>query len=417
MHSWASVAIPPIDARFELPALKLWNTATNSPEVVPKKSVYRMYVCGITPYDATHLGHANTYIAFDLLNRYLRATGSRVIYVQNITDIDDPLLERANRDGVDWRELANSQIDLFRADMVALHVLPPAHYIGAVEAIPLVTKAIQSLKQIKATYLVDEDTYLDLHKDLGFGKISHLSPDEMLEIFAQRGGDPERVGKQHALDPLLWLKQRSGEPGWESPLGKGRPGWHIECCAIALNFLDVDNREHTSIDIQGGGSDLIFPHHEMSATQAKLITGKEFARHYVHSGMVGFEGEKMSKSKGNLVFVSKLIASGVDPMVIRLALLMHHYRDDHMWSNEELSTASEFLDDLRTALSRTEVAPTDTVITEIIAALANNLDTPRAITVLSGWVTKSLSGSEDCVSGGSAGELSRAIDALLGLAL
>jgi len=417
MHSWASVAIPPIDARFELPALKLWNTATNSPEVVPKKSVYRMYVCGITPYDATHLGHANTYIAFDLLNRYLRATGSRVIYVQNITDIDDPLLERANRDGVDWRELANSQIDLFRADMVALHVLPPAHYIGAVEAIPLVTKAIESLNQVNATYLVDEDTYLDLHKDLGFGKISHLSPDEMLEIFAQRGGDPERVGKQHALDPLLWLKQRSGEPGWESALGKGRPGWHIECCAIALNYLDVDNKEHTTIDIQGGGSDLIFPHHEMSATQAKLITGKEFARHYVHSGMVGFEGEKMSKSKGNLVFVSKLIASGVDPMVIRLALLMHHYRDDHMWSNEELGTASEFLDDLRTALSRTEVAPTDTVIAEIIAALANNLDTPRAITVLSEWVTQSLSGSEDCVSGGSAGELSRAIDALLGIAL
>ena len=412
MNSWAQVAIPPLAASFSLPELNLFDTALQSVSKIAKKSKYRIYVCGITPYDATHLGHANTYLAFDLINRYLKATGSEVLFVQNITDIDDPLLERANRDGIDWRELATSQIELFRSDMVALHILPPAHYIGAVEAIPLVLAAIARLEEAGAVYKVETDYYFSVRSDSEFGRRSHLSQEEMIEIFSQRGGDPQREGKQDPLDALLWLAQRPNEPGWESGYGLGRPGWHIECCAIALGYLEIDASEESSIDIQGGGSDLIFPHHEMSAAQGKAINGKEFATSYVHAGMIGLDGEKMSKSKGNLVFVSKLINAGVNPIAIRIALMSHHYRQDHMWQESDLTAAQEFLSELQIALSRMEVAPTDGVINEIIAALSDDIDTPRALKSLQRWITDTNDGG----SGGKPGELSRAIDTLLGIA-
>jgi L-cysteine:1D-myo-inositol 2-amino-2-deoxy-alpha-D-glucopyranoside ligase len=413
MNSWASVAIPPLDEGFHVPALHIFDTAVQEITQVPAKSTYRMYVCGITPYDATHLGHANTYLAFDLLHRYLLATGAVVKFVQNITDIDDPLLERANRDGIDWQDLATSQIDLFRSDMVALHVLPPDHYIGAVEAIPLVVEAIAALDAADSVYKVDDDLYFRVRNDSEFGMRSHLSQDQMLKIFSERGGDPDRLGKSDPLDALLWLAQRPSEPGWDSKYGLGRPGWHIECCAIALNYLDIDSSSKTSIDFQGGGSDLIFPHHEMSAAQSKVINGKEFASHYVHAGMIGLDGEKMSKSKGNLVFVSKLISAGVDAMVIRTALLSHHYRSDHMWDNAELVSAEFFLDELRVALSRPEVAPTSSTIDQIINSLSQDLNTPQAISALKTWIKA----TNDGEVGGSPGELSRAIDALLGIAL
>ena len=413
MNSWAQVAIPPLDKKFAFPNLQIFDTATQNVKELEKKALYRMYVCGITPYDATHLGHANTYLAFDLLNRYLRATGSEVNFVQNITDIDDPLLERANRDGVDWQELAQSQIDLFRSDMVALHILPPRNYIGAVEAIPLVLDSIKDLQRAGTVYKVDSDYYFKVRSDKAFGSRSHLSNDEMLEIFSQRGGDPTRVGKEDPLDALLWLAQRPSEPGWESDLGTGRPGWHIECCAIALNYLDIDSDQSTSIDIQGGGSDLIFPHHEMSASQGKLINGKDFAANYVHAGMIGLDGEKMSKSKGNLVFVSKLLQEGVDPMAIRVALMSHHYRIDHMWQPSDLTKAEIFLKDLHICLARMEVAPTDKVIRELIKAMADDLDSPSALSALQDWIDETNKGA----TGGSAGELGRAIDAILGIAL
>jgi len=418
MNSWAITAIPPLDSRFNVPPLRLKNTASGAIEEVPKQSIYRMYVCGITPYDATHLGHANTYLAFDLVNRYLRATGGQVKYVQNITDIDDPLLERANRDGLDWRELATSQIDLFRGDMVDLHVLPPDHYIGAVESIPLVLDSIKKLDEAGATYLVDGDTYFAVHADPNFGRRSHLDAQESIRIFSERGGDPDRIGKRNPLDALLWLQKRPNEPGWESPLGEGRPGWHIECCAIALHYLAPETDSQFSIDIQGGGSDLIFPHHEMSAAQSSVMNGKEFARFYVHAGMIGLDGEKMSKSKGNLIFVSKLIRKGHDPMAIRLALLSHHYQEDHMWTENDLVIATQTLSDLRIALSREEVPATDQIISQILNALSHNLDTPTALNSLTDWVSETLSPSAlDRENFGSAGELSRSIDALLGIAI
>jgi len=402
-----------MESSIDFPNLKLYNSATKSIEALPSKDFYQMYVCGITPYDATHLGHAATYITFDLINRYLRAGGARVDFVQNITDIDDPLFERAKRDNVDWSELATSQIELFRGDMVDLHIIPPKDYIGVVEAIPMIIESITTIANAASTYSVDSDLYFDVHSDKDFGKRSHLTEEEMLEVFSQRGGDPLRVGKRDPLDALLWLHQREGEPGWDSPFGKGRPGWHIECSAIAMHYLDDKVDAHYSIDIQGGGSDLIFPHHEMSASQSKVISKKEFARSYVHTGMIGLDGEKMSKSKGNLLFVSKMVNKGINPMAIRLALISQPYALDRMWTQSSLDDAIDLLEKLNIALSREEVAPTKPVIMEIIRALSNNLDTPAALLALSEWSDQSLQGSV----GGEAGELSRAIDSLLGIAI
>ena len=413
MKSWASVAIPPLDSRFLIPSLSLWDTARGGKFPVVKKDVYRLYVCGITPYDATHLGHAATYLTFDLVNRYLRMNGSEVRFVQNITDIDDPLLERAARDGQDWRELAQSQIDLFRGDMVNLHIIPPDHYIGVVEAMALVEASIKELSSKATTYKVDDDLYFSVHADSEFGSRSHLSEEKMLEIFAERGGDPTRAGKKDPLDALLWLSKRPGEPSWPSSNGEGRPGWHIECCAIALHFLEPDESSNTSIDIQGGGSDLIFPHHEMSAAQGKILQGREFAAHYVHSGMIGLDGVKMSKSLGNLVFVSTLVATGSEPMAIRWALMESHFSEDRSWSSELLEQSESWLVRLRAALSMMECAPTDQIIEEILVSQSDNLDTPRALRAIKAWVVDCERGS----NGGSAGELSRALDSILGLSI
>jgi len=413
MRAWPELYIPRLPDRFSVPQLALFNTSSQKVETLPAKNLYRLYVCGITPYDATHLGHAATYLTFDLINRYLRATGASVDFVQNITDIDDPLLERATRDGVDWKELAQSQIDLFKGDMTDLHVIPPKNYVGVVEAMPLVVDAVIKLQEAGTTYKVGDDIYYRVHSDSEFGERSHYSEEKMLEIFAERGGDPKKVGKEDPLDALVWLSQREGEPGWASPFGNGRPGWHIECCAIALHYLKPDSAEDFAIDIQGGGSDLIFPHHEMSAAQSRSMTNQRFARSYTHAGMIGLDGEKMSKSLGNLVFVSKLIRAGVNPAAIRWALMGHPYAEDLMWSDSLIQVASAEIERLQLNLARMEVAPTDSVISEIIAALSNNLDTPSVLDAIRKWMDKTESG----ITGGVAGELGRALDTLLGIAL
>ena len=411
MRSWAPVSVPALPNVKSFPPLALTDTASLTKKALPKKSMYRMYVCGITPYDATHLGHAATYLSFDLINRYLRATGAEVAYVQNITDIDDPLLERANRDGIEWSDLAEQQIDLFRSDMVNLRVIPPAHYIGAVEAIPLVIDAISDLREQSSIYAVDTDFYFSNKKDEKFGDRSHLSQSEMLHIFSERGGDPARSGKVDPLDCLVWMSQRVNEPGWDSDLGKGRPGWHIECTAIALEYLDPSDVEPTLIDIQGGGSDLIFPHHEMCAAQAHVITGKELAYSYVHTGMIGLDGEKMSKSKGNLVFVSRLVASGVDPMVIRWALMSDHYRSDRMWSDLVLHKAQDSFTQLKAALLQKNSAPTEDLINSIVLALSDDLNTPLVVTTINTWSQETIAGAK----GGNSNELRLVLDALLGI--
>jgi L-cysteine:1D-myo-inositol 2-amino-2-deoxy-alpha-D-glucopyranoside ligase len=411
MRSWASVAVPTLVNIKSFPSLALTDTATSTKKALPKKSMYRMYVCGITPYDATHLGHAATYLSFDLINRYLRATGAEVAYVQNITDIDDPLLERARRDGIEWSDLAEQQIDLFRSDMVNLRIIPPAHYIGAVEAIPLVIDAISDLREQSSIYAVETDFYFSNKKDENFGSRSHLSEEQMMQIFSERGGDPARSGKVDPLDCLVWMSQRVNEPGWDSDLGKGRPGWHIECTAIALEYLDPSDVEPTLIDVQGGGSDLIFPHHEMCAAQAHVITGKELAYSYVHTGMIGLDGEKMSKSKGNLVFVSRLVASDVDPMVIRWALMSDHYRSDRMWSDLVLHKAQDSFTQLNAALSQENSAPTEDLINSIVLALSDDLNTPLVVSTINTWSQETIAGAK----GGNSDELRLVLDALLGI--
>jgi L-cysteine:1D-myo-inositol 2-amino-2-deoxy-alpha-D-glucopyranoside ligase len=412
MKSWAGSIASLHQGTRVVPPLSLFNTASDSIETVEKKELYRLYVCGITPYDATHLGHASTYVAFDLINRYLRFTGASVRFVENITDIDDPLLERAQRDQVDWQDLAHSQIELFRGDMVALRVLPPDHYIGVVEAMDEIISSILALQSKGSLYSVDDDLYFRVRLDPDFLTRSHISLETALSFFSERGGDPNREGKEDPLDALVWRAQREGEPGWPSPFGIGRPGWHIECSAIALHFLNPDSHDEFAIDIQGGGSDLIFPHHDMSAAQGVIATGQKFARFFVHAGMIGLDGQKMSKSLGNLRFVSRLIDGGVDPMAIRIALMGHHYRSDHMWGASEIDQATALVDRLRLNLSRVEVAPTSSVVELIVSALSQDLDTPRALAALKAWCD----GCDAGYVGGSPGELSRVIDDLLGLA-
>ncbi len=413
MKSWAPVAIPQIDNIGGFPLLSLTNSKSLSLEPLTAKNLYRMYVCGITPYDATHLGHAATYLTFDLINRYLLATGARVDYVQNITDIDDPLLERAARDNVDWQMLATSQIDLFRSDMVNLRIIPPKHYIGAVEAIDLVTDSVSALDKAGTIYAIAGDLYFKNFASTHFGELSHLTQEQMEEIFSQRGGDPTLAGKVNPLDCLVWMAQRANEPGWPSVHGVGRPGWHIECTAIALKYLEPDTAQDSCIDIQGGGSDLIFPHHEMCASQARVLTGKELASTYVHSAMIGLDGEKMSKSKGNLVFVSTLVNSGIDPMVIRFALMSQHYRQDRMWSDALLQQATGRVTNIRKALEGSNCAPTQVPIAKIIQSLSHDIDTPAAFEVLEHWASQTLEGA----TGGSIQEMRTALDALLGLGL
>jgi L-cysteine:1D-myo-inositol 2-amino-2-deoxy-alpha-D-glucopyranoside ligase len=316
MQSWPSTAVPVLP-RAAQQALQVHDSSSGARrDATPEGATARLYVCGITPYDATHLGHAATYLAFDTLVRVWRDRGHAVEYVQNVTDIDDPLLERANRDGEDWVAVAARETDLFREDMTALRVLPPSHYVGAVEAMDEISTYVVRLLEAGAAYRVEDDVYFSVAAAAHFGQVSGLDAETMLALSAERGGDPQRPGKKDPLDPLLWLAARPGEPAWESPLGRGRPGWHVECTAIAQNRLG------SPFDVQGGGSDLLFPHHEMSAAHAEVGGGGwPFARSYLHAGMVGLDGEKMSKSRGNLVFVSRLRQQGVDPGALRLALL------------------------------------------------------------------------------------------------
>ncbi len=381
--------------------------------VGPADGAARMYVCGITPYDATHIGHANTYVAFDLLNRVWRDAGLAVEYVQNVTDVDDPLIERARGTGVDWERLAVEQTQLFRDDMEALNVLPPSHFVGAVESIPLIVELVADLRDRGVVYPVaDEhagDLYLDQSQDPRFGSLSHLDEVAALPVFAERGGDPERSAKRGPLDSLVWLRHRAGDPAWPSPFGEGRPGWHVECAAIALQILGPD------FDVQAGGSDLVFPHHEMSASVGRLATGRPFAKAYLHSGMVALDGEKMSKSRGNLVFVSQLRRDGVDPMAVRLALLSHHYRDDWDWTPQLLVAAQERLDRWREAVRLDAGVSGDEVLRQVRSALADDLDAPTALAAVDAWA-----GASTAIDGDDAyapALVASLCDALLGIRL
>ena len=377
----------------------------------------RMYVCGITPYDATHLGHAATYLAFDLVNRVWRDNGHDVHYVQNVTDIDEPLLERAQRDQDDWVVLGMRETALFREDMTALRVLPPRQFVGAVESVPEIVEVIAKLLANGAAYRADDpefpDVYFDHTATGKFGYESNYDEPTMTKFFAERGGDPDRAGKRQPLDPLLWRGARPGEPSWPGPRGTaGRPGWHIECATIALQTIGM------GFDVQGGGSDLVFPHHEYSAVHAEGLTGdKPFARAYVHAAMIGLDGEKMSKSRGNLVFVSKLRGEGVDPMAIRLALLSGHYRTDREWTAGLLSSAEARLATWRRAVALDAGAPAAPLLRGLRERLGDDLDSPGALALVDAWAAATLAGDVADLEDHAPEMVCDAVDALLGIAL
>lgn len=412
MESWAGHEVPRLPGKGE--PLRLYDSARQGLHPSQPDGTASMYVCGITPYDATHLGHAATMITFDLVQRMWRDAGLTVRYVQNVTDIDDPLLERAERDGEDWKVLAMRETALFREDMEALRIIPPAHYVGAVESIPDIAEKVLVLLKDGAAYRLDDgtgDVYFDVAAAPAFGYESNLSREQMLEIFPERGGDPDRAGKRDPLDPLLWRGAREGEPSWPGgELGAGRPGWHIECAVIALNLLG------DRIAVQGGGNDLLFPHHECSAAHAERLTGQApFADHYVHAGMIGLDGEKMSKSKGNLVFVSRLRADQVDPMAVRLALLSGHYRSDRSWTDELLVAAQERLARWRRAAALPAGPSGEKLLAEVRARLADDLDTPGALAVVDDWVGQALAGVADDAEAPKL--FADTVDALLGINL
>ncbi|AXE25722.1 cysteine--1-D-myo-inosityl 2-amino-2-deoxy-alpha-D-glucopyranoside ligase [Streptomyces globosus] len=409
MHAWPASEVPALPGKGR--DLQIHDTATQGKITLDPGPVARIYVCGITPYDATHIGHAATYNAFDLVQRVWLDTKRQVHYVQNVTDVDDPLLERALRDGHDWTELAERETALFREDMTALRILPPQQYIGAVEAIPGIVPLVERLRDAGAAYELDGDVYFSVESDPHFGGVSHLDAEAMRLLSAERGGDPDRPGKKNPLDPMLWMAARPGEPSWDgASLGPGRPGWHIECVAIALDHLGM------GFDIQGGGSDLAFPHHEMGASHAQVLTGEfPMAKAYVHAGMVALNGEKMSKSKGNLVFVSALRRAGVDPAAIRLALLAHHYREDWEWTDAVLAEAEARLARWRAAVSRPDGLPADALVEEVRAALADDLDAPAALAAVDRWVDAQNAADGDDTT--APGVVSRTVDALLGVAL
>ena len=412
MRAWNLPEMPSLPITG--PAVTLHDTATGERITTAPQGAARLYVCGITPYDATHLGHAATYVGFDLLNRAWRNAGHEVTYVQNVTDVDDPLLERATKVGIDWVELAERETELFRQDMQALRVLPPKAYVGAVESIPLVLGLIKVLESAGAIYQVEQDLYYSVSADPAFGSESGFDRETMLALFAERGGDPERPGKRDPLDCVVWRGERPGEPSWPSPWGAGRPGWHIECAAIALANIGSE------IDVQGGGSDLVFPHHEMCAGHAQVaVKGSPFAKVYSHAGMVGYDGEKMSKSRGNLVFVSALRNSDIDPMGIRLALLRHHFRSDWEWTDAELFTAVDTIGEWRRAVALGAGAPAAPVVAEVLDALADDLDAPRAVAAIDAWVAATLGVDDlaDTSDPDAAVAIVAVVDAALGIRL
>ncbi len=431
MDAWRTAEVPVLPGLGVEPRLR--DTATGEVTVAATGKNAALYVCGITPYDATHMGHAATYNAFDLLVRAWRDAGHEVVYTQNVTDVDDPLLERAARDGEDWWELAQREIARYRGDMEALRMLPPAHLIGAVEALPVIDEFAEKLAARGALYDLDGDVYFARGADSRFGALSgpgtasDLSVAQMTELSAQRGGDPGRSGKKDPLDPLVWRAERPGEPAWDSRFGRGRPGWHVECAAIAAWYLG------RSFDVQGGGNDLIFPHHEFSASHARVALGASpapvFARVYAHSGMVAYQGAKMSKSLGNLVLVSQLRESGTDPMAIRLALHAHHYRSDWEWTDELLAEATRRLARWRAAVaaaglptalfdtvsSFTAAPLASAVLQAVRERMADDLDAPGALAAIDEW-------ADAVLANGTAFEAEAALvrdtaDALLGIAL
>ena len=366
--------------------MRLRNTETNAvqPLEPPDARPVGVYVCGITPYDTTHLGHAFTYVVFDVLVRALRAAGQPVRYVQNVTDIDDDIMRRARELGTTWDRLASKETALYQAEMAALNVLAPDVFPRASQTVPKIIALVRALEARGHAYRRDGNVYFRVGSVTDYGRLSRLSHEAMIKLSAERGADPNDPRKQDPLDFVLWQASAPGEPRWESPWGGGRPGWHIECSAMALEHLGEQ------VDVHGGGADLIYPHHESEIAQSESATGvRPFARIWVHVGMLRYQGEKMSKSLRNLVLVRDLLPR-YDADSIRVLLLRHHYREPWAYTQDQLEDAAVWTERLREAAARAGEATTDLrgdSAKLVRAALEDDLDTARALQLLEAAVS------------------------------
>ncbi len=378
--------------------MKLFDTARN--EVVPFEPgpEVRMYVCGITPYDSTHLGHANTYLTYDLLIRRLEDLGHEVKLVRNITDVDDSILPKARELGVDFLELAAAETARFHRDMLALNTRPVFAEPHATRWVADMVDLIEVLAQKGHTYAVDGTVFFDVSTFPSFGALSGYSDEHMIEFSAERGGNPDDPRLRNPLDFILWQPSLDDEPAWPSPWGDGRPGWHIECSAMSMGILGP------TLDLHGGGSDLIFPHHECSRAQSEAANGVTFAKHWMHTGMVAYQGTKMSKSLGNLVFVSEL-SKIHDPRAIRLALMRHHYRSDWEWFDDDIEIGTRLLDRMHRAAHTAHGPDPSGYAERVRAALDDDLDAPTALGALTELANAILEGGDDPAAPTVLGEL------------
>ena len=397
--------------------MRLHDTARNAVVAFEPPPLVRIYVCGITPYDSTHLGHANTYLAYDLLMRRLEDLGHSVQMVRNITDVDDSILPKARELGVDFLELAASETARFRDDMAALGARDVHAEPRATQWIPEMVAFVEGLEALGHTYLRDHTVFFDVTTVDAFGALSGYDSATMIALAAERGGNPHDPRQRNPLDFVLWQPSAADEPAWGSPWGDGRPGWHIECSAMAMGTLGQ------TIDLHGGGSDLIFPHHECEKAQSEAANGVPFARHWMHCGMVAYDGAKMSKSLGNLVFVSEL-CKVADPRAIRLALMAHHYRSDWEWFDDDIDASVADLEKLWAARHQsaepggrgrpaTASAPTSGVLGRVRAALDDDLDAPAARAELMALADAILTGR----GGPDASETLAAVSSLCGIDL
>jgi L-cysteine:1D-myo-inositol 2-amino-2-deoxy-alpha-D-glucopyranoside ligase len=373
--------------------LRLYDTARRAvvpfePATSPAGREISLYVCGITPYDSTHLGHAATYLTYDLLIRRLDDLGHPVRYVRNITDVDDSILPKARELGVHYLDLAAQEVARFRADMNALEMRVPDAEPRATEAISGIIDLVGRLLDRGNAYLTAGTVYFDISTFASYGQLSHYPHDQMVRLARARGGNPDDPHRRHPLDFVLWQPSLPDEPAWQAPFGVGRPGWHIECSAMAM-------AEHgETVDLHGGGTDLIFPHHECEIAQSEALTGRPFVRHWMHSAMVNYEGEKMSKSLGNLVFVSDL-RTKADPRAIRLALMRHHYRSGFEWFDTDIDEGVALLNRLLAAAREPAGPDPRPFAARVRASLDNDLDAPRALDALADLADAVLSGGDD----------------------
>jgi L-cysteine:1D-myo-inositol 2-amino-2-deoxy-alpha-D-glucopyranoside ligase len=369
-------------------SMRLYDTARRA--VVPFEAppTVRMYVCGITPYDSTHLGHAATYLTYDLVIRRLEELGHEVRYVRNVTDVDDSILPKARELGVPYLELAEAEMARFHNDMDALEMRAPDAEPRATESIDEIIELVGRLLESGNAYLTHGTAYFDVSTFPRYGELSHYSHEQMLRLARERGGNPDDPHRRQPLDFVLWQPSLADEPAWRAPFGVGRPGWHIECSAMAMH-------EHgPTMDLHGGGTDLIFPHHECEIAQSESLTGKPCARHWLHSAMVNYEGEKMSKSLGNLVFVDELLKSA-DARAVRLALMRHHYRHGFEWYRTDLEEGTALLHRLLAAAERPSGPDPRPFAARVRSAIDDDLDSPRALDALDDLASAILSGGDD----------------------